>query len=48
MVAVRNSDMDVQVGDVLADKYRVDRVLGRGGMGGWSLPRTPIWTKLSL
>ena len=33
MIAQRINDLPVAVGDVLADKYRVERVLGAGGMG---------------
>ena len=37
----------VSVGDVIAGKYRVERVLGEGGMASWSPRGTSISTNAS-
>ena len=33
LVRAKKKQLDISIGDVLAGKYRVERVLGRGGMG---------------
>jgi serine/threonine protein kinase len=45
----KNDDLDALIGSVVAGKYRIDRVLGRGGMGAvFSATNTTIGKRVAL